>query len=127
MPFINISFAEAKNSLEDSNIILELLKSKKINPKEGDLLERLGEYSRNQSEEIINDIKEMCYLYFGEDGKDAFEKLSRFIESENKRVSWVIFSRHYQSVKYDYSDPLASYTPRITEVLTIKSKYRLIE
>ncbi|MHA1214139.1 MAG: hypothetical protein ACTSR2_14685 [Candidatus Hodarchaeales archaeon] len=127
MPFINISFGEAKRSLEDTSLIYELLKQKKINPKEGDLLEKLGKYVKTNSTDILDEIKQMCEQYFGQDGKDAFNKLSRFVESENKRVAWVIFSRHYQSIKYDDRDPLEDYTPRVSEVLTINSKYRLVE
>ena len=40
MPFINITYSEAKLSLNDTSIIVELLKKQKINPKEADLLRK---------------------------------------------------------------------------------------
>lgn len=127
MPFINISFAEASQSLQDPSLIVELLKEKKINPKESNLLEKLGLFSRNRSPGILDEIRVLCEQSFGIKGEDAFEKLSRFAKSQNKRVSWVIFSRTFQSIQYDDRNPLEDYNPRVSEVLIITSKYKVVK
>lgn len=127
MPFINISYAEASQTLQDPSVIIQLLKEKKINPKEANLLEKLSLYSRNRIPEVLNEIRDLCEQSFGNKGDDAFERLSRFVKSQNKRVSWVIFSRSYQSISYDDRNPLEDYNPRVSEVLTINSKYKIIK
>ncbi|MFW9903990.1 MAG: hypothetical protein ACFFFH_06625 [Candidatus Thorarchaeota archaeon] len=127
MPFINVSFAEANKTLQDPSFIVQLLKEKKINPKEANLLEKLGLYSRNRIPEVLEEIRTLCEQSFGGKAEDAFQGLSRFIKSQNKRVSWVIFSRTFQSIKYDDRNPLEDYVPRVSEVLTITSKFRIIK
>lgn len=127
MPFINISFGEANRSLEDPSLIVKLLKDKKINPKEADLLEKLGLYSQTPNPKILKEIQDFCVQNFGEDGNDAFQKVSRFVKSNNKRVAWVLFSRHFQRIEYDDRNPLEGYIPRVSDVLTISSKYKLIK
>ena len=127
MPFINISFAEANQTLQDPSFIVQLLKEKKINPKEANLLEKLGLYSRNRLPEVLKEIRTICDQTFGMKAEDAFQGLSRFIKSQNKRVSWVIFSRTFQSIEYDDRNPLEDYVPRVSEVLTIFSKFRIIK
>ncbi len=127
MPFINISFAEASQTLQDQSVIVQLLKEKKINPKEANLLEKLGLYSRNRTPELLNEIQALCEQWFGNEGDEAFQRLSRFVKSQNKRVSWVIFSRSFQSIEYDDRNPLEDYSPRVSEVLTITSKYKIIK
>lgn len=127
MPFINISFAEASQTLQDQSVIVQLLKEKKINPKEANLLEKLGLYSRNRTPELLNEIQALCEQWFGNEGEEAFQRLSRFVKSQNRRVSWVIFSRSFQSIEYDDRNPLEDYSPRVSEVLTITSKYKIIK
>ncbi len=127
MPFINISFAEANQTLQDPSVIVQLLKEKKINPKEANLLDKLSEYSRNLTSELLNEIKELCEQAFGNEGENAFQRLSHFVKSQNKRVSWVIFSRTFQSISYDNRNPLEDYNPRVSEVLTITSRYKIIK
>ena len=127
MPFINISFAEASQTLQDQSVIVQLLKEKKINPKEANLLEKLGLYSRNRTPELLNEIQTLCEQWFGNEGEEAFQRLSRFVKSQNKRVSWVIFSRSFQSIQYNDRNPLEDYSPRVSEVLTITSKYKIIK
>ena len=128
MPFINISFTEANQTLKDPKFILNLLKDKKINPKEADLLELLSDFAKNPSSSKQKDIEDFCKKIFPKsEFQDAFEKICRFIESENKRVAWVIFSRTHQLIPYDDRDPLEDYNPRVSEVLTISSKYKTIE
>ncbi len=126
VPFINISFEEANRSLKDPSLIMKLLKEKKINPKEADFLGKLGNYSRNPDFNLLDEIKEVCGQNFGDEAEQAFKKVFRFINSENKRVSWVIFSRHFQRIEYDYKNPLEDYFPRVSEVLTIKSRHKLV-
>jgi len=126
MPFINISFAEARQTLENASFITLLLKEKKINPKEGDLLELLSLYNQNKSPELLSDIKNFCEEMF-ENWKEAFDKLSRFVKSENKRVAWVLFSRTFQSIPYDDRNPLEDYSPRVSDVLTINSRYKITD
>ena len=127
MPFINISFAEANQTLQDPTFIVQLLKEKKINPKEANLLEKLSLYSRNRLPELLNEIKTLCEQSFGVKAEDAFQSLSRFVKRQDKRVSWVIFSRTFQSIQYDDRNPLEDYNPRVSEVLTITSKFKTIK
>ncbi|MFX1505364.1 MAG: hypothetical protein ACFFDC_04530 [Promethearchaeota archaeon] len=127
MPFINLNFSEANQTLQDPSFIVQLLKEKKINPKEANLLEKLGLYSRNRLPEVLEEIRTICEHSFGVKSEDAFQGLSRFIKSQNKRVSWVIFSRTFQSIEYDDRNPLEDYVPRVSEVLTISSKFRIIK
>ncbi|MFX0207910.1 MAG: hypothetical protein ACFFDT_18115 [Candidatus Hodarchaeota archaeon] len=127
VPFISITFGEANRSLEEPSLIVKLLKEKKINPKEADLLEKLGSYSQTPNPKILQEIEELCIQHFGDEGIDAFNKLSRFIKSSDKRVAWVLFSRHFQRIEYDDRNPLEGYNPRVSEVLTISSKYKLIK
>ncbi len=127
MPFINITFAEAKDSLTNKSTIVELLKAKKINPKEADLLEYLHLYAQNNEETSLKKVKDLCHQYFTQDPDDAYQKINRFVTSDNKRVAWVIFSRTFQQIPYDDKDPLDDYTPRVSEVLIIKSTFLAIK
>ena len=127
MPFINITYAEAKQTLQDPSFIIQLLKEKKLNPKEASLLEKLGFYSRNRLPEVLEEIEALCEQSFGKKADDAFQRLSRFVKSQDKRVSWVIFSRTFQSIQYDDRNPLEDYNPRVSEVLTITSKFKIIK
>ncbi len=126
MPFINLSFTEARQTLENASLITQLLKEKKINPKEGDFLELLNQYNQNRTPELFSEIKSFCTQAF-DDAEEAIEKILRFINSQNKRVAWVLFSRTFQSISYDDRNPLEDYSPRVSEVLTINSKYRIID
>jgi len=127
MPFINITFTEAKLSLNNSSLIVELLKKQKINPKEANLLRKIHMYSNKRSIEDLKKVKNLCEQYFPSNHEEAFQKVKQFVESKNKRVSWVIFSRTFQSIAYDARNPLDDYNPRVSEVLTIKSKFRAIK
>lgn len=127
MPFINIAFTEAKSCLKNRNRIVDLLKDKKINPKEADLFEQLFIYSENKNGENLRKIEAFCIKHFPKGPEDAYQKLKRFVESENKRVSWVIFSRTFQSIPYDDRNPLDDYIPRISDILIIKSSYKGIK
>ncbi|MHA2225523.1 MAG: hypothetical protein ACXAC8_09990 [Candidatus Hodarchaeales archaeon] len=127
MPFISITFGEASHVLKDTSLITQLVKEKRINPREADLLDLLCRYARNRNPEMLTEIKDFCDKYFGDEGDKAFQRLSRFVKSENKRVSWVIFSRTFQRIEFDERNPLEDYTPRLSEVLTITSKYRLVK
>ena len=124
MPFINLSFTEAKQSLENLSLITQLLKEKKINPKEGDFLELLNRYTKNNTPENLSEVRTFCESVFDQPD-EAFEKISRFLISQNKRVAWVLFSRTFQSISYDNKNPLEDYNPRVSDVLTITSKYKL--
>ncbi len=127
MPFINITFTEAKLSLQDSSITVELLKKQKINPKEADLLRKIHMYSQKRSIEDLKKIKDLCEQYFPSNPEEAFQKIKQFVESKNKRVSWVIFSRTFQSIAYDDRNPLDDYNPRVSEVLTVKSMFKAVK
>ncbi|MHA1968185.1 MAG: hypothetical protein ACW964_10330 [Candidatus Hodarchaeales archaeon] len=126
MPFINLSFTEAHQTLENVSLITRLLKERKINPKEGDLLELLYHYNNDQSSEQLSEIKTFCEQFF-DNGEEAFDKISRFVKSENKRVAWVLFSRTFQSISYDDKNPLEDYNPRVSDVLIINSRYVLTD
>jgi hypothetical protein len=127
MPFINVTFTEAKDCLQNRNMIVNLLKNKKINPKEADLLEHLFLYSENKNRENKRKIEELCKKYFTNEPTNAYQKLKRFVESSNKRVSWVIFSRTFQSIPYDDRNLLDGYSPRVSDILIIKSTYKTIK
>ena len=71
----------------------------------------------------LNKVREQINQYFLNDPDDAYQKLFRFVTSDNKRVAWVIFSRTFQKIPYDDRDPLDDYTPRVSEVLTITSTF----
>ncbi len=123
MPFINVTFAEAKNSLTNRSLIVEMLKEKRINPKEADLLESMHLYAQDQKETSLQKVKDLSFQYFRDEPDDAYQKIKRFVTSDNKRVAWVIFSRTFQKIPYDDRDPLDDYTPRVSEVLIIKSTF----
>ena len=127
MPFINVAFTEAKACLQNRNRIVELLKDKKINPKEADLFEQLFLYSENKDRGSLQKIEELTRKYFTNESADAFQKLKRFVESDNKRVSWVIFSRTFQFIPYDDRNPLDGYTPRVSDILVIKSTFKVVK
>jgi hypothetical protein len=126
MPFINLSFNEARQTLENPSLITQLLKEKKINPKEGDLLELLNQYNQNTTPELFSTIESFCEQAF-DNAEEAIEKIMRFVKSQNKRVAWVLFSRTFQSISYDDRNPLEDYNPRVSDVLTINSKYKIID
>ncbi|UCE12521.1 MAG: hypothetical protein JSV04_10030, partial [Candidatus Heimdallarchaeota archaeon] len=94
---------------------------------EANLLEKLGLYSRSPTHELLTEIQTLCDQTFGNQGEEAFQRLSHFVKSKNKRVSWVIFSRTFQYIPYDDRNPLEDYIPRVSEVLTIKSTYKIIK
>ncbi|MHA1975639.1 MAG: hypothetical protein ACW98F_06455 [Candidatus Hodarchaeales archaeon] len=127
MPFINVTFAEAKNSLTNRSLIVDMLKDKKINPKEADLLEHLHLYAQERENASLEKVRDLCNKYFLNDPEDAYQKIHRFVTSDNKRVAWVIFSRTFQKIPYDDKDPLDDYTPRVSEVLIIKSTFIAIK
>ncbi|MHA1236364.1 MAG: hypothetical protein ACTSR4_03990 [Candidatus Hodarchaeales archaeon] len=127
MPFINITFADAKLSLNDTSIIVELLKKQIINPKEANLLRKIHIFSQKRSIEDLKKVEDLCEQYFPSSPEEAFQKIKQFVESKNKRVSWVIFSRTFQSVAYDDRNPLDDYIPRVSEVLTIKSMFKAVK
>ncbi len=127
MPFINITFTEAKLSLNDPATTVELLKKQKINPKEADLLRKIHTYSQKRTNEDLRKIKDLCIQYFPSNPDEAFQKIKQFVESKNKRVSWVIFSRTFQSIAYDDRNPLDDYNPRVSEVLTVKSMFKTVK
>ena len=112
--------------MENASLITRLLKERRINPKEGDLFELLHKFNENQSSEKLADIRTFCDQFF-DNGEEAFDKISRFVKSENKRVAWVLFSRTFQSISYDDKNPLEDYNPRISDVLIINSKYKLAD
>lgn len=112
--------------MKERAVIVELLKSKKINPKEADLLEHLNQYAQGEHRNSIDEVRNLCKQYFPLSHEEAFRKINRFVISDDKRVSWVIFSRTFQSIPYDDKNPLDDYLPRISEVLTIRSTYKAI-
>ena len=126
MPFINITFTDAKLSLNDTSIISDLLKKQKINPKEADLLRKIHDYSQNRTKDNIQKLEDLCIQYFPSNSGEALQKIKQFIDSNNKRVPWVIFSRTFQFIEYDSRNPLDDYSPRVSEVLTLKSSFKAI-
>lgn len=123
-PFINISFADALESLDNPERVFQLLKAKKINPKEADFLEILGRYTKTREDTILETIQELCTQHFGDQGSDALTKIKRFLEGQT-RVAWVIFSRHFHKIEYDDRNPLEDYNPRVSEVILVRSRYKI--
>ncbi|MFW9855610.1 MAG: hypothetical protein ACFFFG_11145 [Candidatus Thorarchaeota archaeon] len=125
LPFINVSYMDVLESLGSPESVIRLLKTKKINPKEADFLEILGSYIKSQNETILNTIRDLCNIHFGDQGDDAFEKIKRFLEGQT-RVAWVIFSRHYHKIDFDDRNPLEDYHPRMSEVIIVHFKYKVM-
>ena len=126
MPFLNITFSDVLDILDDLSYITQLLKEKKINPKEADLLELLSLFKQKGTEEIAEQLKMKCFQCFETKGKEAYEQLNRFIESQNKQVAWGLFARSFKMCNYNERDPLEEYIPKISEIITSHSKYKLI-
>ena len=92
MPFINITFQEAKNCLKDRDIIVELLKNRKINPKEADLMNHLHLYAQGDQVDSINKVKDLCMQYFPSNHED----------SENNFISLYNLSHKEATRKFEY-------------------------
>ena len=90
-------------------------------------MHQIHQYAQGEDSESINKVRKLCEKYFPLSPKEAFEKINRFVISDNKGVSWVIFSRTFQSIPYDDKKPLDDYLPRVSEVLKIRSIYKAIK
>ncbi|MFX0091831.1 MAG: hypothetical protein ACFFBD_08725 [Candidatus Hodarchaeota archaeon] len=118
MPFIKINAQEAVSLLEDPSVISTWLKKGKINPKEADLLE-------SAAQKKFDELKTLCTKHFGHDGSQAFERLSKFVNSQST-VNWVLFSHTTQFIHFTEDNPLLGYIPREARVFIQETNEEII-
>jgi hypothetical protein len=129
MPFININIVVATKILDEIETLEELLKTGQINPKEFDILKLLHDYSQasdDSKEEIKNSLQKICIISFEKDAQRSFELLIKFAE-KRQNVSWVLFSRSQQYIKYTEKNPLEGYLPRKNEIIKKLTKFKLLK
>ena len=127
MPFININIAVATKLLDDTETLEELLKSGQINPREYDVLVLLNKFAQTEEaekEEVKKELEDICIKSFEKDTQRSFDLLVKFAE-KRQNVSWVLFSRSQQYIKYTEKNPLEGYMPRKNEIIKKLTKYNL--
>ena len=127
MPFININIAVAIKLLDDTETLEELLKSGQINPREYDVLVLLNKFAQTEEaekEEVKKELEDICIKSFDKDTQRSFDLLVKFAE-KRQNVSWVLFSRSQQYIKYTEKNPLEGYMPRKNEIIKKLTKYNL--
>ena len=127
MPFININIAVATKLLDDTETLEELLKSGQINPREYDVLVLLNKFAQTEEaekEEVKKELEQICIKSFDKDTQRSFDLLVKFAE-KRQNVSWVLFSRSQQYIKYTEKNPLEGYMPRKNEIIKKLTKYNL--
>ncbi|MFW9990649.1 MAG: hypothetical protein ACFFD4_01190 [Candidatus Odinarchaeota archaeon] len=124
-PFLNIDSTMAEKFLEQRSLLLELLKKDVINPQEYDLLMAVIDLKEGD-DSARERIREICTKNFGEEADKAVERLERFATSEQKQVSWVLFSRTNQFIRYEQAKPFDNYYPRQTSVLLVDTFETLV-
>ena len=130
MPFIDIGFEIAQDILLDTtgSLVKELIQSQKLNPLEGELLENVALLHRQKNqEEAERRIREILEEKVGEEAKRAYERLQRFATHNEKRVSWVLFSRTIQFLPFEMSNPLEGYQQRSVEIVKVQTIERLVK
>lgn len=121
MPFIHLDIHVARQLLEPDGeaLLSKLLRDGVVNPKEFDILrslQKVAASSGTEREEAANKLREFCESYFDKDVSRAYELLVKFADKK-MNVSWVLFSRNWQFVKFEELDPLEGYIPRKNDVL----------
>lgn len=127
MPFININISVATKLLEDLQALEELLKQGQINPREYDVLALLNRYANAEEtskEETKKELEQLCIKFFEKDTQRSFDLLIKFAEKK-QNVSWVLFSRSQQYIKYTEANPLEGYTPRKNEIIKKLTKFKI--
>ncbi|MHA2331384.1 MAG: hypothetical protein ACXAEU_05100 [Candidatus Hodarchaeales archaeon] len=125
MPFINIDSDLAEELLDDRSILLDLLKKELINPKEHDLL--MAVIDLKEGDDTARErIKKMCSEHFSDEVEKSVQRLEKFATSEQKRVSWVLFSRTNQFIRYEQANPFEDYYPREASVLLVDTFETLV-
>lgn len=127
MPFININISVATKLLDDIETLDELLKQGQVNPLEYDVLVLLHKFAQakdDTKEELKKNLEEACQKYFEKDTQRSFELLMKFAE-KRQNVSWVLFSRSQQYIKYTEKNPLEGYLPRKNEIIKKLTEYKL--
>jgi len=130
MPFIDIGFEKAQDILLDTSgsLVKELIQSQKLNPLEGELLENVALLHRQKNQEDAERrIREILEEKVGEEAKRAYERLQRFATHNEKRVSWVLFSRTIQFLPFEMSNPLEGYQQRSVEIVKVQTIERLVK
>lgn len=127
MPFININISVATKLLDDEQTLEELLKQGQINPKEFDVLLFLHKYANaeeSNKENSKQELENICKKYFEKDTQRSCDLLVKFAE-KRQNVSWVLFSRSQQYIKYSETNPLEGYVPRKNEIIKKLTKFKL--
>ena len=127
MPFININIAVATKLLDDNETLEELLKTGQINPREYDVLAILHQFAQakdDEKESVKQELEAICTKSFEKDTQRSFDLLVKFAE-KRQNVSWVLFSRSQQYIKYTEANPLEGYMPRKNEIIKKLTKYSL--
>lgn len=127
MPFININITVATKLLDDIEALDELLKQGQINPLEYDVLLLLQKYAQagdDTKEDAKKNLENACQKYFEKDTQRSFELLIKFAE-KRQNVSWVLFSRSQQYVKYTEKNPLEGYLPRKNEIIKKLTEFKM--
>ncbi len=126
MPFINIPVDIAIQLKKRPDILLqELLKKKILNVKEARLLEHALQASQG-NEKALDELEEVCKIYFGNDGEAIKKRLLKFFR-EDSQVSWVLFTRTAQTIPYDENNPLEDYQSQGSVDTLIIHREHLIE
>ena len=127
MPFININIAIATKLLDDNEALEDLLKTGQINPREYDVLSLLHNFAQakeDEKETIKKELEDICTKSFEKDTQRSFDLLVKFAE-KRQNVSWVLFSRSQQFIRYTEKNPLEGYMPRKNEIIKKLTKYNL--
>ncbi len=127
MPFININISVATKLLDDSETLEELLKTGQINPREYDVLVLLYKFVQAKDVEkdtVKKELEDLCLKSFEKDAHRSFDLLVKFAEKK-QNVSWVLFSRSQQYIKYSEKNPLEGYMPRKNEIIKKLTKFNL--
>ena len=105
----------------------ELFKAGQINPRDYDVLVLLYKFAQSKDVEKDSAKKELeaiCIRSFEKDAQRSFDLLVKFAD-KRQNVSWVLFSRSQQYLKYSEKNPLEGYMPRKNEIIKKLTKYNL--
>lgn len=124
MPFVRISYQDSLKILKDKEYLKNLLIKKIINPYEYEILNLVKQVNSGK-EGSKEELKNACSKHFPDDQIKANELLTRFAESNEKQVAWVLFSRTFH-LKYHEENPFEGYLPTNDEIVFNKSTEKLV-
>ena len=87
---------------------------------------REGGDKAKKATENYEQLKNLITENFGTDAEDAFERLSKFLETQSS-VSWVLFSHTTQFIPFKEVNPLIGYIPREARVFIQETNEEMIE